>query len=189
MYSMLWRHVECDVPTFRDMLRVQISWSALVHHNIACHVPRRAHCHPNVMRLLNVSFQRRFRVNFRNQKCVEAYRTRVRCNTLRSSLISETAYSYIHNIRRVCTDRQTDTSGRFSALASCQLTDSHILLYSRNCKPHHLITKTHCNIFPTFTVVCNLHSHQLFKKRFCSRFTKHKSSYRCVAQIDGFPRQ
>jgi len=40
------------------------SGSALIRHNLLCHVPRHAYRHPNVIRLLKVSFQPFFRRNF-----------------------------------------------------------------------------------------------------------------------------
>jgi hypothetical protein len=54
------------------------SGSALVHHNLICHVSRREWRHPNVIRLPKMSFQQRFRRNFRKQQCVEACGTWVR---------------------------------------------------------------------------------------------------------------
>lgn len=109
--------------------------------------------------------------------------------TYRLCQIAETAcrlQSRIHGVS-VRADRQTDTSGCVSALASCKFIDIHILrlfhITGNRSTEEQRPGRATCNIFLKCTILCTLHSHQLFKKSSCSSFTKHKISHCCALQM------
>jgi hypothetical protein len=100
----------CRADVSKQAARIK-SRSALVHHNLLCHVPRRACRHQNVIRLPKVSFQRYFRRKFRRKKCVEACETGFRVVATWLYLQTEPkSWKYVWdtfvNIRHVCTGWQ-----------------------------------------------------------------------------------